>query len=642
MILSGVYNSDTLKDLIDIVCRMQNFMAWNEKTIADKLHDWMEIYSQDEGVHNYAINSILFLTTVHEKYVRMYERFIKELKLYSRAIRVLSKGYLPIVLLPPSKLEEILNEVRVAIAKLNKDYDLVLTRPYLYYDMKLVTFGIDYKRDLIVQFSVFIQPYTQKRLIMYQIETVPVPILDKNEQARSYIELKVEKTYIALNEEMYIMLCLQELKMCKRIRYEYYCKELFVIKSKMRYSCASTIYFNLESDAIKANCEFQYYYNKKDIKPTVLNGGFQIILANWPSYRKIMCSHNNNIPIHIPGHPYVLMNRSILCNCNIEAESNFLLESLAACEGPETKTDLEMHFTVNLAFVNYFENLMEESSKSISQNWTTQEQILPISLKTFGIDPKVINAPKTLRELVIQYKSKKNAPDRKEQDLDKPETNDRFRSFLNSFLANVLIFTATLITLIITLIIMYMLYGQSKLKALLTSIAMQRITAVEAADMSDILCTQWYIMGMLIIITLGMLYLVTNKLRKTSFCKGCLFSNNTKIFLLISNAHFYVPIKLCRVAGSIHLFQIKGRLNPENVKLKKNWIWDVLEIDWSGISITLNDNKINLPRSVIIPFKQRYRARKLLRKHPLLFYIMLKQGTMWFSLIPEPRISQCC
>ena len=123
----------------------------------------------------------------------MYERFIEELKLYSRAIRVLSKGYLPISLLPPSKLEKILSEVRIAIAKSNKDYDLVLTRLYLYYDMKLVTFGIDNQRNLIVQFPVFIQPYTQKRLIMYQIETVPVPILDENEQAHSYTELKIEK-----------------------------------------------------------------------------------------------------------------------------------------------------------------------------------------------------------------------------------------------------------------------------------------------------------------------------------------------------------------------------------------------------------------------------------------------------------------
>ena len=478
----------------------------------------------------------------------MYEKFIEQLKLYSRAIRVLSKGYLPIVLLPPSKLEKILNEVRVAIAKSNKDYDLVLTRPYLYYDMKLVTFGIDNKRNLIVQFPVFLQPYTQKRLIMYQIETVLVPILDKNEQAQSYTELKVDKPYIALNEETYITLHSQELKMCKRIGYEYYCKELFVIKSKTRYSCASAIYFNLESDMIKANCEFQYYYNKTDIKHTVLDGGFHIILANWPNYRKIMCSHNNNIPINIPCNPYVLMNRSTLCNCNIEAESNFLLESLATGEGPETKTDLEMHFTVNLAFVNYFENLLEEASKPISRNWTTQEQILPISLKTFEIDPKLTNAPKTLRELVIKYKSKKDSLNKKEQDLEKPETNARFQSFLNSFLVDVLIFTATLITLIITLIIMYMLYGQSELKALVTNIAMQRIKAVEAAEMSDMLCTQWYIIGILIIITLGMLYLVTNKIRKTSFCKGCLFSNNTKILLFISNAHSYVPIKLCRVA----------------------------------------------------------------------------------------------
>ena len=201
-----------------------------------------------------------------------------------------------------------MSEVRIAITESNKDYDLVLTRLYLYYDMRLVTFGIDNQRNLIVQFTVFVQPYTQKRLIMYQIETVPVPILDKNKQVHSYTELKIEEPYIALNEETYIRLCSQELKMCKRIGYEYYCKELFVIKSKMRYSCTSAIYFNLESDVIKANCEFQYYYNKTEIKLTVLDGGFQIILANWPNYRKIMCSHNNNIPINIPGHPYILMN----------------------------------------------------------------------------------------------------------------------------------------------------------------------------------------------------------------------------------------------------------------------------------------------------------------------------------------------
>ena len=57
---------------------------------------------------DYSIDAVLFLTTIKEKYVRMYKKFINELKSYSKAIRILSKGYLPITLIMPSKLEAIL------------------------------------------------------------------------------------------------------------------------------------------------------------------------------------------------------------------------------------------------------------------------------------------------------------------------------------------------------------------------------------------------------------------------------------------------------------------------------------------------------------------------------------------------------
>ena len=77
MIMYGVYNSDTLTDLIDTVHRMQNFTTWNEKTFTGKLHDWMELYAQDKGICNYAINFVLFLTPVREKYVKMYENLLR-------------------------------------------------------------------------------------------------------------------------------------------------------------------------------------------------------------------------------------------------------------------------------------------------------------------------------------------------------------------------------------------------------------------------------------------------------------------------------------------------------------------------------------------------------------------------------------
>ena len=240
-----------------------------------------------------------------------------------------------------------------------------------------------------------------------------------------------------------------------------------------------------------------------------------------------------------------------------------------------------------------------------------------------------------MRDLAIQCGNRKNILNKEEQETEIPKEDSKFKSFLNSFLADILIFTATLITLIITVVIIYVMYRKSKLKSLVTNVAIQRIRTVEAADVSDMLCTckmQWYIMGMLTIITLGMLYLVTNKLRKSCFFKGHLFSNNTKMLLFVSNTHSYVPIKLCRVARSIHLFRIRGRLNMGNVKLKKNWIWDVLEIDWSDISITLNDNEIYLPSSVIISFKERYRARRLLRNIHYYFMLCLsraRHGLAW-------------
>ena len=68
------------------------------------------------------------MTTTREKYVKMYERFINQWREYTQAIRILSKGYLPIYLLPPSKLNIILEKVREALQTNNRDYDLVIKR----------------------------------------------------------------------------------------------------------------------------------------------------------------------------------------------------------------------------------------------------------------------------------------------------------------------------------------------------------------------------------------------------------------------------------------------------------------------------------------------------------------------------------
>ena len=204
--------------------------------------------------------------------------------------------------------------------------------------MKLVTIGIDQDNNLIIQFPMFVQPCMQTKLTLCQVEMVSMPILGADDNAQSYTQLEVEKPCIAMNREMYVSLCLQGLGAFKRVGYEHFCGELFVVGSKHGYGCAGAVYFYLEEE-IKQNCEFEFYFNKTSIMSSVLDGGHQIVLANWPNYKRIICTLNNNIPVNIPSHPYVLLDRNILCNCDIEAKSNFLLESLAACNEQENENE---------------------------------------------------------------------------------------------------------------------------------------------------------------------------------------------------------------------------------------------------------------------------------------------------------------
>ena len=73
-------------------------------------------------------------------------------------------------------------------------------------------------------------------------------------------------------------------------------------------------------------------------------------------------------------------------------------------------------------------------------------------------------------------------------------------------------------------------------------------------------------------------------------------------------------MKLCRIAGNIYLFKIMGMLTPENVKLKRNIIWDIIELDWKEVNLTLSGNRINLPKSVTIKFRDKFKIRCIVKR----------------------------
>ena len=71
--------------------------------------------------------------------------------------------------------------------------------------------------------------------------------------------------------------------------------------------------------SLKKIVSFNTTTKKTDVKPSVLDGRNEMILANWPKTKYVICKDNHEYPIKIPRHPYVLLERSVLCNCDIHA-----------------------------------------------------------------------------------------------------------------------------------------------------------------------------------------------------------------------------------------------------------------------------------------------------------------------------------
>ena len=162
----------------------------------------------------------LFLELTKEEHVTKYKEVDKAGRELLGAIAILSQRRLPRSLFPDQRLKGILTEVDKMVKKNYPDYELAANHISHYRDMELVTFSVDrITHPLIVTFPVFIKDFKQPPLSLFEIETVPVPIPDKNRHTDSYSQVRIHKSYIAVGMDYYIQIRMTEMLMCKSIGY---------------------------------------------------------------------------------------------------------------------------------------------------------------------------------------------------------------------------------------------------------------------------------------------------------------------------------------------------------------------------------------------------------------------------------------
>ena len=106
-----------------------------------------------------------------------------------------------------------------------------------------------------------------------------------------------------------------------------------------------------------------------------------------------------------------------------------------------------------------------------------------------------------------------------------------------------------------------------KLKTLVASLALQQVKEVSAVTQKEINTECKILTYISLPLTIfGLVMVATLHYRKSKLCREYMFCNAVKIMIFISDVQYYVPIKLCKTAGSIHIYKITGMLEPENVK----------------------------------------------------------------------------
>ena len=151
------------------------------------------------------------------------------------------------------------------------------------------------------------------------------------------------------------------------------------------------------------------------------------------------------------------------------------------------------------------------------------------------------------------------------------------------------------ILVIVMLIVIKLIFKGEKMQALVANLAMIRGVKAVSEEIETIGKEYWIIIIWLSFILLCVLFLTIEKLYRMPIFRKYHYSNTIKMMIYLSDIKSYVPIKLCKTSGSIHLFKLTGSINKENITLHKKTLRDIMEIDWRPVTITLSGNVINLP-----------------------------------------------
>ena len=240
-----------------------------------------------------------------------------------------------------------------------------------------------------------------------------------------------------------------------------------------------------------------------------------------------------------------------------------------------------------------------------------------VTINNGNCDISLSDRPTKLKEFI--HNSIQSTNDKEIFELQKRHTRYTFppnRNFFLNKIVNIFTFTSSIISIITITLVLCLFCKHKHIRTIVASLLLHKAKEVEArttTKIDDSECGTLAYIG-IVLTLLSMAIVILLHYRKSKFCRGHRFPNIVKIVLFISDVQHYIPIKLCKTSGSLHLFKITGILTSEDIKLNRNYLWDTLEINWDKIKLAFNSNEIKLPKLVMIKMQDKIRVRRMMSR----------------------------
>ena len=291
------------------------------------------------------------------RYLDLFKEVKHQLQGFLQAVEMVGMNRLSTSLITNQKMREMIDHVKEQLSENYPNFELVTDNEQDYYQMPLIS--AVYAKDMIVlQIPIYIKPITQKPLLMYKIKTIPVPyhinekMIDSTESNYTYTEIIDTAEMIAMSDETYVDVKLDDLDQCIKISTVYFCERLMLIKHRSQHTCESAIYHNVAPEIVKEKCVIRYYTHL-DPKPMMIDSGDMLLLGNLPRPWITRCDKNIQIPETLQAGSYVIVYKHELCECSIMAGNPVwkVERNINYCR--ENTTQIHLYHTVNMAVMIY-------------------------------------------------------------------------------------------------------------------------------------------------------------------------------------------------------------------------------------------------------------------------------------------------